>query len=217
MEKRIKCIFSANYNGDTIKPDEVMVPFPYDELDARENCVNKECVRAITVGGKRFRVLYKAVSASWAKQAVSALSLIENEELGHYVPRKSVSRDAMQDEYELELGTAKSVEDEIMEQMELDESLQTFKDLVSSLIEEIPKLGLAVLLLHTGVRGEEFYSQMLLTREPANRIRQQAEGILKNGLANFDISAINCYRCKNDNLYKKRAYLLLDEIMRRYQ
>lgn len=211
QEKR----FKANYNGEPIKENEVMVPFEYSELDAEANCVNRECIRTITLGGKKFRVIYKAVPVEWAKKAVSALSLVENEDLGRYFKKGSVSMDALRDEYELELGITRSTEDEVMEQMELDETAHTFVDLIRGLIEKSPKLGYAVLLLNTDIRGEEFHSKMLLTHQPANRIRQQAEGILEEGLVNFDFSNIKCYKSKHDEYYRERAYQLLDEIVKR--
>lgn len=205
--------FKANYDGREIRPDEVMVAFPCDELEA-ENCVNRECIDTVTQAGRRFRVIYKAVPAQWEKQAASALTLVENEELGHYFKKDSVSMDAVRDGYELELGVTQSTEDEVLERLELDETVQTFVDLVSGLIERCPKLGYAVLLLNTDIRGEEFYSRMLLTRDPANRIRKQAENILNDGLANFDINTINCYKSKNDAIYRRRAYQLLEEIVK---
>lgn len=209
--------FKANYNGETIRPGEIMVPFPYDELDAQENYINKECIRTIPVGGRYFRVIYKAVDERWAKNAASALSLVENEELGHYTHKGDVSIDSVHDEYELELGVTKSAEDEIMERIELDETIRKFVDLVSGLIERIPKLGFAVLLLQTGIKGEKFYDEMLLTRDPANRIRKQAEDILRNGLINLDIDSIKCYKSKDDGTYRDRAYKLLDEIVKKFQ
>lgn len=209
--------FEANYNGEAIRPGEVMVPFPYDELDAQENCINKECIRTISMGGRYFRVIYKAVDEQWARKAASALSLVENEELGHYTHKGDVSMDEVRDEYELEFGVTKSVEDEIIEQIELDEAVSTFVDLVSGLIEKIPKLGLAVLLLQTGIKGEKFYEEMLLTRDPANRIRQQAENILRNGLNNLDVASIKCYKSKNDGSYRERAYQMLDEIVKKFR
>lgn len=193
-----------------------MVAFPYDEVDA-ENCVNQECIDTVTQGGRHFRVIYKAVPAEWEKQAASALTLVENEELGHYFKKNSVSMDAVRDGYELELGVSQSTEDEVMERLELDETVRTFVNLVSGLIERCPKLGYAVLLLNTDIRGEEFYSRMLLTRDPANRIRKQAEDILNEGLANFDVNEIKCYKSKYDESYRQKAYELLDEITLKIQ
>ena len=60
--------FTRNYNGEPIKANEVMVPFEYTELDA-ETVTNPECISTIKVGGKAFRVIYKAVDQAWEKDA----------------------------------------------------------------------------------------------------------------------------------------------------
>lgn len=60
--------FTRNFNGEAIKPNEVMVPFEYTELEA-EKVVNPECIRTIETAGQYFKVIYKAVPQEWAKRA----------------------------------------------------------------------------------------------------------------------------------------------------
>lgn len=211
-----KKAFTANYDGHPIKEGEVMVPFPCGELDA-ESCVNKDCIKTLYQGGKSFKVIYRAVPGTWAKTANSALNLVQNEELGHYDVPDSISRDSVSDEYDLEFGTAPSAEEVVLRQNGLDETLAIFVNLVENLIEKSPKLGYAVMLVQTDVKGKSFYSKMRLTRDPANRIRQQAESILKDGLANFDIEGITCYRSKNDDAYRREALKLLNTFVAMYQ
>lgn len=69
MTKRVKG-FTANYNGEAIKPNEVMVPFEYTDGDA-ENCANAECIKTVKMGGRNFKVIYKAVPQEWEKDAKS--------------------------------------------------------------------------------------------------------------------------------------------------
>lgn len=102
--------FTRNYNGEPIKANEVMVPFEYTELDAK-TVTNPECISSITVGKKSFRVIYKAVDQTWEKDARATFNLYQNEELGHYAVPNSISRDATEDKYELELVSATSAED----------------------------------------------------------------------------------------------------------
>ena len=162
--------FTRNFNGEAIKPNEVMVPFEYTELEA-EKVVNPECIRTIETAGQYFKVIYKAVPQEWAKRAKSAFNLVQNEALGHYSISNSVSMDMLEDEYGMALASAPSAEDLLMEQEDTNETVATFVELVSSVIEKSPKIGYAVLLLHTGVKGEEFYGKMRLTHGPANRVR----------------------------------------------
>jgi hypothetical protein len=208
--------FKKNFNGEDIKQGEVMIPFEYTELDD-ENCTNRECIKTVSVGGKNFKVIYKAVPEAWAKIGTSALTLVQNEELGHYSVPNSVSMNAMEDEYGLEMGTSRSVEDEYMERVEIDEALTTFVELVKSLIDKSPKIGYAVLLLHTGIKGQEFYSKMRLSMNPANRVRQEAERILHDGLDNVDVDGIKCYKNQHTDTYRKEALQLLDKIVKMYR
>lgn len=208
--------FIANYNGEAIKLGEVMVPFPYSELDA-ENCVNPECIKTVSVGGRQFRVIYRAVPEEWASEARSALNLVENEELGHYAVSNSVSMDAVRDEFELELGEEASAEETMLAKETRAEILETFRRLLNDLIDKAPKLGYAVLLMHTGIKGAAFYESMRLTSFPGNRMRQQAEDILVNGLMKLDIQGIKCYRSKNDAYYREEASKLLERVIELYR
>ena len=204
--------FTRNYNGEPIKANEVMVPFEYTELDAK-TVTNPECISSITVGKKTIRVIYKAVDQAWEKDARAAFNLYQNEEFGHYAISNSVSRDAMKDEYELDLVAVPSAEDIIMAAESTKETISIFVDLVSNVIEKSPKIGYAVLLLHIGVKGVEFYDKMRLARFPGNLVRQEAEEILKGGLANFDVESYKGYKSKFDDIYKEEAYALLNVII----
>lgn len=216
MTKRVKTGFTANYNGEAIRPDEVMVPFEYTDGDA-QNCTNTECIKTVKMGGRKFKVIYKAVPQKWEKEAKSAFNLVQNEALGHYDIPNSVSMDAMMDEYELELGRTPSVEDTYMADEYMKETLNTFVELMHTLIEKSAKIGYAVLLMHTGVKGEDFYSKMKLSRNPANLLQQQAQSILRGGLAHIDINDLKGYKNQYEEEYRAEAYKLLDEIVKMYR
>lgn len=207
-----KKVFNCNYNGEAIKAGEVMIPFEYTELDALY-CTNPECIKTIHKAGRKFKVIYKAVPEAYAKIGTSAFNLYQNESLGHYDIPNSVSMDGVQDEFELNLDVAPSVEDTFMEKEEKNEALELFKSLVNTLVAKSPRLAYAVLLTHVGIKGEEFYTKMQLTHDPANRIRKQADVILREGLANLDIGGLRCYKSKNDEYYREEAYKLLDMII----
>lgn len=204
--------FTRNYNGEPIKANEVMVTFEYTDLDAK-TATNPECISSITIGKKTLKVIYKAVDQAWEKDARAVFNLYQNEELGHYAVPNSVSRDALEDDYELKLVSALSTEDIIMAAESTKETVKTFVDLVSRVIEKSPKIGYAVLLLHTGVKGAEFYDRMRLAKFPGNRVRQEAEEILKGGLANFDVDGYKGYKSQFNDIYKEEAYALLNAIV----
>lgn len=216
MTKRVKKGFTANYNGEVIKPNEVMIPFEFTDGDA-ENCTNPECIKTLKQAGRSFKVIYKAVPEEWEKAGKSAFNLVQNEALGHYDIPNSVSMDGLQDDYELELAETPSAESIVMAAEDLDETLNTFVELMQSLITKSAKIGYAVLLMHTGVKGEEFYGKMKLSHNPANLLQQQAEGILKGGLANIDVDCIKCYKSKYEEEYRTEAYKLLEEIVKMYK
>ncbi|MFD1403717.1 hypothetical protein [Robinsoniella peoriensis] len=215
MTKRVKG-FAANYNGEVIRPDEVMVPFEFTEEGA-ENITNPDCIKTVKQAGRTFKVVYKAVPCEWEKAAKSAFNLVQNEQLGHYDIPNAVSMDGLMDEYELELGSTPSVEDTFMADEDMKETLNTFVELVHTLIEKSAKIGYAVLLMHTGVKGEEFYGKMKLSRNPANLVQQQAESILRGGLANINVSDLKGYKNQYEEEYRAEAYKLLDEIVKMYR
>jgi len=216
MKKRVKKAFTANYNGEDFRLGEVMIPFEFTESDA-VNCTNAECIKTVKQGGRTFKVVYKAVPEKWAKVGTSALNLIQNEALGHYDVPNSVSMDEVRDEYGLEIGETESAEDIFMAAQDRDETLNTFIELMHILIEKSAKIGYAVLLMHTGVKGEEFYGKMKLSHNPANLVQQQAEGILHGGLANLDVNNIRCYKSRYEEEYRTEAYKLLNQIIKMYR
>ena len=113
----------------------------------------------------------------------------------------------------LEIVSAPSAEDIMMAVENTKDTINTFVELVSRVIEKSPKIGYAVLLLHTGVKGAEFYDKMRLSSFPGNRVRQEAEEILKGGLANFDVESYKGYKSKFNDIYREEAYALLNVII----
>lgn len=204
--------FKANYNGEPIGSNEVMIPFEYTELDA-ENCTNPECIRSVKQGGKSFRVIYKAVPSEFAKIGTSALSLKQNEDLGHYTYANSVSMDAVSDEHGLSLDSVPSAEECVMAALEFSDAAEKFRAVMSKLTEKHPGTAYAVLLLMEGIKGSEFHDRMRLTHNPANRVRKNAELILRNGLGNLDTDSLTGYKNKNDEYYRAEVRRLIARIL----
>lgn len=206
-----------SYDYSSLKPNEVLVPFPYDEVFAKTNITNPDCIGYVTMCGKRFKVMYMPVDKKYEKVAKSALNLVENEALGHSRVPNSVSIDSLQDDYELSLATTPSPEELNAKKEHYQETLDKLVALLQSLIEKSPKHGLATLLRFYDVKGKDFQEELNLGHDAANTVRKQVDEYLEQGLGNIDIEAIKFKASKNNDLYKEKAYRILDELIEMYQ
>ena len=214
--KATKRVITRNYNGEPLKPGEVLVPTMYDTAFTKTNCVNPDCIKTITVAGRNFKVLYVAVPETVVQAARSSFNLALNEQLGHYAVPNSVSIDQMADDYDLDLATVPSPEDMMIEQENKAETAVMFADLVHHLIDRSPKHGLAALLLLNNVKGEEFHEKMHLGHDAANTVRKQSEAFLKAGLANINMDELHVKRSRHSDYYREEAYHLLDALLKLY-
>ena len=217
MAKEVKK-FTCNYNGDAIGADEEMVPFEYTELDA-ERCVNPECIKTLPVGGRDFKVIYKAVPKAWAKKAASALTLVENETLGHYSVPNSVSMNAVEDEYELALGEAPSAEDVFMEGEGLTESQAASVKKIRDMIEKSPKHGLCMVLMSLGYKGDKLAAAMNMSKPGANYVRDQVLGLVADKIDNIgqlDVDGLKASKSSDAEFYRSEAEKFLKVVMEMY-
>ena len=206
-----------SYDYSSLKPNEVLVPFPYDEVFAKTNITNPDCIGYVTMCGKRFKVMYLPVDKKYEKVAKSSLNLVENEALGHSRVPNSVSMDTLQDDYELNLVTTPSPDEISAKKEKYQETLDKLVSLLKSLIEKSPKHGLATLLRMFEVKGKEFQEELNLGHDAANTVRKQVDEYLAQGLGNIDIDGIKSRKSKNNDLYKEKAYRILDELIDMYQ
>jgi hypothetical protein len=214
--KAAKRVITRNYNGEPLKPGEVLVPTMYDAAFAKANCTNPDCIKTLKKGGKYFKVMYMAVPKELAPLKLSSFNLEMNEQLGHYAVPHSVSIDQMTDDYVLDLATVPSPEDLMMERESKAETAAMFSDLVHHLIDRSPKHGLAALLLLNDVKGAEFHEKMHLGHDAANTVRKQSEAFLKAGLANINMDELHVKRSKHTEYYRTEAYRLLDALLKLY-
>ena len=206
-----------SYNYSPLKPNEVLVPFPYSEIFAKTNITNPDCIGYVTMCGKRFKVMYLPVDKKYEKVAKSSLNLVENEALGHSRVPNSVSMDSLQDDYELNLVTTPSPDEISAKKEQYQETLDKLVSLLKSLIEKSPKHGLATLLRMFEVKGKEFQEELNLGHDAANTVRKQVDEYLAQGLGNIDIDGIKSRKSKNNDLYKEKAYRILYELIDMYQ
>ena len=206
-----------SYDYSSLKPNEVLVPFPYDEVFAKTNITNPDCIGYVTMCGKRFKVMYLPVDKKYEKVAKSSLNLVENEALGHSRVPNSVSMDSLQDDYELNLVTTPSPDEISAKKEQYQEALDKLVAILKSIIEKSPKHGLATLLRMFEVKGKEFQEELNLGHDAANTVRKQVDEYLAQGLGNIDIDGIKSRKSKNNDLYKEKAYRILDELIDMYQ
>ena len=210
--------FSRNYNGEAIQYGQIMVPFEYKETEAG-NYTNAECIKTFEVGGKNFRVVYKAVDEEWAKDANSALNLHQNEVLGHYAVPNSVSRDEMEDEYELALGEVPSAEDVLLQAEELSETQQAVVRTAQRLMKKSPKHGLAFLLMGLGIKGDQFAQEMKMSKPGANYVRDQVRNLAPDRIDSFsqiDIEGLKASKSANADYYREAASRYLKVLIDMY-
>lgn len=208
-----KQTITRNYNGEELKPNEVLVPIMYDEGFAKAYCTNPECIKTIILGGQNFKVMYIAVPKEIAKAASSSFNLAVNEQLGHYAVKNSVSLDQMADDYDFELADVPSAEDAMLEKAD---DAKTISDTLHHIIERSPKHGLAALLLINDIKGSEFHEKMHLSHDAANTVRRQTQEMMSQGLANINIDEIQAKRSKNTEYYIAEANRLLDALLKAY-
>ena len=60
---------TLNYNGNPLKPGEVLVLTPYDEDDVGANCTNKENIVTVSMAGRFFKAVLKAVPTGFSSIA----------------------------------------------------------------------------------------------------------------------------------------------------
>lgn len=199
-----------NYNGEPLKPGEVLVPMIKDDLFIQENVTNPDSIVQVGRNGKFRKAVLIAVPEEYASVVRSDNNLIINEDLGHYATKENcISLDELQDEFELELGTVPSFEDSLFESDEM----EMFKAAIAPLLKKSPKHGLATLLRLTGSEGKEFEKAMQLGHEAANNVRKDVDAIIAAGLKNFNAAEFKASKSSKEEYYLQAAYEILDKLV----
>ena len=202
-----------NYNGQPLKPNEVLVPVHEDDLFIKENVKNPDSIITMTVAGRSFRAVLKAVDKKYEATARAQFNYWQNEELGHY--GRCMKDESIEDRQERELpeyGSSPSAAD-------IADEFLLLNDLMNHLIEKAPQLAYAALLKMYGTEREEFEQKMRLQHNGANKALNKAHDIIvsmfKDGIENV---SINVNKTKNDDYYRSEAQALLDVIIKlRYE
>lgn len=203
----------TDYTGKPIPEGYILVPFEVNPLEIEGDEVAAANVRTITLAGKNYKVLYKAIPREWVKVAKSQFNLVQNEDLGHYAVPDSFSMDGTRDEFEWEFAETASLEEDIIKAEEKAEKVQILADALEKLIERSPQLGLAVVLDLLGKKGEEFASEMGVTHNKANDYHTKAHELVTSGLCNIDFESLRTRRSPRHDEYLDKAYKLLDYLL----
>ncbi len=199
-----------NYNGEPLKPGEVLVPMIKDDLFIRTNVTNPDSIITISESGTYSTAVLVAVPEEYAAVVRSVNNLIINEDLGHYAAKKgAVSIDEVRDEFELELNAVPSFEDSLFES----DAMEMTRKLFDPILKKSPKHAAAMLLHLAKVQGKEFEEAMQLGHDAANTIHKAVSIIDEVGIAGFDVANLKANRSSKDADYLKLAYKLLDDLI----
>ena len=213
MKKRAN---NVNYNGEPLKPGEVLVLTPYDEEDAKANVTNADSIITITLNGTTVKAVLKAVPVEHEAAAKAQFNSWQRE----FLPKKSaVSLDQQLDENGYEPVQSPSVEAQLTEEEELTESQQRIIEAAAALMEKSPKHCLAMLLMCLGLKGESFAERMHLKHDAANRVRNQILSTAPNRISSFDqldIDSFNAHKVGDTEYYRTEAKKVLETILKMY-
>ncbi len=198
-----------NYNGEPLKPGEKLVPIIQDDLFIAENVTNPDSITYVEFNGKLIKAVLTAIPEESTREAFSQCNYSINETMNKYWGKDCISLDEAKDEYDLDLGSSPSAEDECLPP----DAYYLLQDLIKPLLRKSPKHALAFLLKATGVDDKEFANKMKLGHDAANTVRKEAERILEAGIANYNIDSLKANKSKNEAYYLDTAYDILDRLM----
>lgn len=200
---------NLNYNGEPLKPNEVLVPVNKDDLFIEENVTNPNSIITLNVAGQSFRAVLMAVDKKDEAVARAQYNHWQNDILGHYGHR--MDEESIEDRQERELpehGSAPSAES-------ISEELFLLVDLMNCLIKKAPQLAYAALLNMYGTNQDEFEEKMRLKNhrayETINAAHDLIVAMFKEGIENVPVK-VN--KTKNDEYYREEAQALLEVIIK---
>lgn len=203
---------TRDYDGRILGDDEVLVKIPYNDVFAKENVTNPDCIGHLTKAGRSIKTMSVAVPKDSEKLAKAQLNFVQNEELGHYQKKDTDYVDWELDEKAQALYTTPSAEDIYFAEAPDDENIINFRRRMDGIIEKAPKVGYAMLIMmeNPSLKGERFYAKMQMGRSAASDVKQIAEEYLKTVLRRKDVKVEKMNASKRDGYYRSEAYRLLE-------
>ncbi len=198
-----------NYNGELLKPGEKLVPIIQDALYIAENVTNRDSLTYVGFNGNLIKAVLTAIPEEASREAYSQRNYSINEAMNKYWEKGCISLDEVKDDYDLDLGSSLSAEDECLPP----DAYYMLQDLIKPLLRKSPKHALAFLLKVIGIDGKDFADKMKLGHDAANTVRKEVERILEAGIANYDVDSLKANKSKNEDYYVETAYAILDRLM----
>ena len=202
-----------NYNGQPIPDGYVMVPTIPDDLDIECNVTNKACIKTLPIPGTTMSTLtvLKAVPQSEEAMFRQQYNSWQNDQLGHFRQKNTVSMDEVKDKYGIERST-----DVTPESLTLGKSNALAA--AHRLIDEAPSLAVGLYFKLTGKTGEDFMKAMKVEKSRSAVIQQNLEDIFtKMIFEGAEAVQFKTNRTKNDKYYlevlKEHSEELLDIIL----
>lgn len=206
MAKKKKRNVTVNYNGEPLKPNEVLVLSHQDDLFIRTNVTNPDSIVTVTIAGVPFKAVLMAVDRKFEKIAKAQFNSWQNEEMGHLGHR--MKDESIEDRQERELperGQTRSAEDEVIEKENL---LEKFAELLKA----DPQSACAAMLKAYGVTGAEFEVKMKLKHNASNKAQNKMMSLLETLMADQEVD-IRANKTDKTEYYLKVAEELLAEII----
>lgn len=197
---------TVNYNGEPLKPNEVLVLSHQDNLFIRTNVTNPDSIVTVTVAGVPVKAVLIAVDREFEKMAKAQFNSWQNEEMGHLGHR--MKDESIEDRQERELperGQSRSAEDEVVEKENL---LEKFAEL----LRVDPQSACAAMLRAYGVTGAEFEEKMKLKHNASNKAQNKMMSLLEALMAGQNVD-IRVNKTDRTDYYLKVAKELLAVII----
>ena len=194
--KKVKQLL-LNYNGEPIPAGYVMVPTIPDDLDIESNVINKSCIITLPIPGTTMstRAVLKAVPKSEETAYRQQYNSWQNDQLGHFTQKNTVSSDAVKDEFGIERGTNVTPESLVVGK---DNALAA----AHRLMDEAPCLAVGVYFKLIGITGEKFMKAMRVEKSRSATIQQNLEDIFtKMIFEGADVVRFKTNHTKNDEYY----------------
>jgi len=161
-----------NYNGEPLKEGEILIHYFKNEADA-ENLTNPDSIRHRRIGSSNVTSVLTAFKAGTeAGLARKQFNSYINDLNGHFHSEKTVSSDALMEDYELEKGSADNDPAVFIELQ------QTGLEIINKLSEEAPQLMAAVIFHRAGIVGKDFEAAMKVSHDRAATINKTLSDLL---------------------------------------